>query len=136
MPWSAWIEIPIRPDGTAETTALSKVPPASGVYAIAGKHPNGMYNTRYVGRSRRNVRERLRRHLTGHGNIKMETLVNLRKKLPMLPSFWVAYLETKEPSIVEAVYLDSKSLPTCNLIRARLPAEVAEALVWKSELED
>lgn len=137
MPWSAWIEVPLRADGTPDTTALGKVPAASGVYAIAGKHQNGMYNTQYVGRSRRSVRERLRRHLAGDGNTVIGMQLSLRKKLPMLQtSFWVAYLETKEPSIVEAVYLDTKKLPICNLIRARLPAEVAEALVWKSKLED
>ena len=106
MPWSARIEVPLRPDGTPDTTALNKVPVTSGVYAIAGKHQNGLYNTHYVGRSKRSVRDRLRRHLTGDGNGVIESQLNLRRnpKLSMLhTSFWVAYLETKEPKIVEAV---------------------------------
>jgi len=136
MPWSTWIELPFRPDGTLDRSPLNNVPAKSGVYAIASKKRSGLYVTHYVGRSKRSIRERLQRHLSGHGNSVVSGQLDLKKAIPVAPvSICIAYLETKEPGIVEAVYLDTKDLPICNLIRARLPIGLSEWFVQHSALE-
>jgi len=43
MPWSTWIELPFRPDGTLDRSLLRNVPSKSGVYAIGSKKRNGFY---------------------------------------------------------------------------------------------
>jgi len=134
--WSLWIEVPFRRDGTLDTAPLDTIPPGSGVYAIASKKKTGLYVTHYVGRSSRSIRERLRRHLTGRGNSVVASQLALKRSIPSAPaSMWIAYLETNEPKIVEAVYLDANDRPICNLIKARLPFGLSESLVQRAELE-
>ena len=134
--WSTWIEIPFGRDGSLDTKPLLNVPESSGVYAIASKKGTGLYVTHYVGRSGRSIRERLRRHLTGNGNSVIASQLALKKSIPSAPvSMWIAYLETSEPKIVEAFYIDANDRPICNLIKARLPSGLSESLVEKSELE-
>lgn len=136
MPWSNWIELSFRLDGSLDTSPLNMVPAASGVYAIASKKRNGLYVTHYVGRSVRSVRDRLKQHLTGRSNKVIATELALKRNIPSAPmSMCVAYLETREPKIVEAVYLDTHDLPICNIYRARLPQGISEALVHSSKLD-
>jgi hypothetical protein len=135
MPWSDWIKLPFDGEGTLNRDSLAKLPARPGVYAIASEKTNGLYVTHYVGRSK-NIQERLRRHLTGHGNSVIATQLALKKSIPSAPaSICVAYLETSEPKIVEALYIDTHDLPICNLIRARLPVCLSEVLVQRAELE-
>ena len=135
MPWSAWITLPFDADGNLNREALAHLPGRPGIYAIASEKANRFYVTHYIGRSK-NIRDRLRRHLTGHGNSVIASQLVLKKSIPSAPaSICVAYLETSEPKIVEAVYLDALDLPICNLIRARLPLGLSEALVLRSDLE-
>jgi len=95
-----------------------------------------MYVTHYVGRSRRSIRERLQKHLRGQGNTVIASQLTLKKSVPSAPaSLCVAYLETDEPKIVEALYIDASDRPICNLIRARLPFGLSESLVQRAELE-
>ena len=137
MPWSTWIELSFNAAGELDRSQLIAVPSGPGVYAIASKKQTGLYVTHYVGRSKRSIRERLQRHLTGRGNSVMASQLQLKKSIPVAPaSICVAYLETNEPAIVEAVYLDTKPLPVCNLIRARLPFGLSEWDVQHSALED
>ena len=111
------------------------LPSRPGVYAIASKKANGLYVTHYVGRSK-NIHDRLQRHLTGHGNSVVASQLQLTKSIPSAPaSICVAYLETSDPKIFEAVYLDTRDLPICNLIRARLPAGLSQTLVQNAVLE-
>jgi len=143
--WSTWIEVPFDKAGHVNTTPLTRVPAAAGVYAIASKKSNGFYVTHYVGRSCRSMRERLQRHMGGRGNKVVASELALRKnedwaKLlskypPARNSMWIAYLKTSEPKIVEAVYLDTRDLPVCNLIKARLPFGLSESLVFRAQLE-
>jgi hypothetical protein len=135
--WSTWIELAFNSNGTLNTTALNKVPIGSGVYAIASKKSTGLYVTHYVGRSSRSIRERLQRHLCGNGNKVVASQLMLKRSIPSAPGNYicVAYLETKEPKIVEAAYLDTQDLPVCNLIRARLPPGISQALLWGAEFE-
>jgi hypothetical protein len=136
MPWSNWIELSFRHDGTLDTSPLSGVPRVSGVYAIASKKQAGFYVTHYVGRSSHSIRERLQRHLSGHGNGVVRLQLELKRNIPSAPaSICVAFLQTSEPKIVEALFLDSSDLPICNIYRARLPAGLSEWLVRQSELE-
>ena len=136
MPWSSWIELSFRPDGTLDRSKLSRVPAGSGVYAIASKKQTGFYVTHYVGRSSRSIRERLQRHLGGHGNSMINTQLSIKEDIPSAPtSICVAYLETNEPKIVEAIYLDANDRPICNIIKARLPFGLSESSVQRSKLE-
>jgi len=134
--WSPWIEVPFDKTGNLNLTVLIRVPQGAGVYAIASKKSTGLYVTHYVGRSCRSIRERLRRHLTGHGNSVVASQLALKKNMPLAPaSIWIAYLETSEPKIVEAVYLDTSDLPICNMIKARLPFGLSETLLRGAPLE-
>jgi hypothetical protein len=135
MPWSDWMNLPFSGDGTLNRDNLMKLPERPGVYAIGSKKANGFYVTHYVGRSK-NIQERLRQHLTGHGNSVVASQLALKKSVPSAPAcICVAYLETDDPKIVEALYLDTHDLPICNLIRARLPAGLSQALVQNAPLE-
>lgn len=135
MSWSNWMEVPFNADGTLKLAQLTSLPQRPGVYAIASKKSNGFYVTHYVGRSK-NIQERLRRHLTGRGNKVIASQLMLKNAMPLAPaSICVAYLETSDPKIVEALYIDTSDLPICNFIRARLPFSLSEALVRKAELE-
>ena len=134
--WSPWIEVPFDKNGNLLTTPLFKVPQSAGVYAIASKKSTGLYVTHYVGRSCRSIRERLQRHLTGQGNSVVASQLALKKRMPSSPaSICIAYLETSEPKIVEAVYLDTSDLPICNFIKARLPFGLSEFLLRGATLE-
>ena len=134
--WSPWIEVPFDKNGILNTGPLIGVPQRAGVYAIASKKSAGLYVTHYVGRSCRSIRERLRRHLTGQGNSVVASQLALKKSMPSAPAtMWIAYLETDEPKIVEAVYLDTSDLPVCNLIKARLPFGLSESLLRGAALE-
>lgn len=136
MPWSTWIELSFSTEGILNTSGLIHVPRKPGIYAIASKKSTGLYVTHYVGRSK-NIRERLQRHLTGYGNSIVASQLALKKTVPVAPcSICIAYLETNEPKIVEAVYIDTHDLPICNLIRARLPIGISEYFVRQSKLED
>jgi len=136
MPWSNWIELPFRNDGTLDKSSLSRVPDVSGVYAIAGKKQNGLYVTHYVGRSSRSMRERLERHLSGRGNHVIGDQLVLKKSVPSAPaSICVAYLATNEHKIIEALYLDTDDRPVCNIIRACLPAGLLESSIRNAKLE-
>jgi len=135
MPWSNWIHLAFQTDGTLDTSPLSVVPRTSGVYAIASSKPNGFYVTHYVGRSV-NIRERLSNHLHGRGNKIVAMQLDLKKTVPVSPAnICVAYLETSEPKIVEALFIDTTDLPICNIYRARLPNGLSEWSVRNSELE-
>jgi hypothetical protein len=135
MSWSEWLKLPFNGDGTLNLQSLNRVPDKPGVYAIGSDQQTGQYVTHYVGRSK-NIRERLRRHLTGHGNSVIASQLALKRSVPLAPAkICVAYLETNEPKIVEAVYIDTADLPICNLIRARLPAGLSQVLVQRAELE-
>ena len=128
--------MPFDKTGNLNVTVLIRVPQGAGVYAIASKKSTGLYVTHYVGRSCRSIRERLRRHLTGHGNSVVASQLALKKNMPLAPaSIWIAYLETSEPKIVEAVYLDTSDLPICNMIKARLPFGLSETLLRGAQLE-
>jgi len=134
--WSSWIQMPFRTDGSLDVRPLNRVPQRPGVYAIANKKQTGLFVTHYVGRSCRGIRERLRRHLTGHGKSVVATQLMLKRSIPSAPaSMWIAFLETSEPKIVEALYIDSNDRPICNLIRARLPFGIPESLLRHSKLE-
>ena len=133
MPWSNWIDVPFNSNGTLNRVPLTALPQRPGVYAVASKQRNGLYVTHYVGRSK-NIQERLHRHLTGHGNKVIASQLLLKKTITLAPaSICVAFLETSDPKIVEALYIDTHDLPICNLIRARLPIGLSEALVQKAD---
>ena len=135
--WSPWIELPFNQKGVLDTSLLATVPNSAGVYAIASKESNGLYVTHYVGRSCRSIRERLQKHLRGHGNTVIASQLLLKRSVPLAPaSMCVAYLETTEPKIVEAFYIDADDRPICNLIKARLPVGLSETFVRRSELEE
>ena len=139
MPWSKWFEVTFDDDGMFEFASLNKHVRAhmSGIYAIGHMMSANSYYTWYVGRSSRCIRGRLSRHLTGKASGKIRPQVELKKSLPSTPlRLSVAYLETSEPKLVEAVYIDSKDRPICNIYRARLPPGLSEALIVRSELED
>jgi hypothetical protein len=135
--WSPWIKVPFREDGTLDITPLNDVPRVSGVYAIASKKSSGLFVTHYVGRSRRSMRERLWRHLTGRGNGVVASQLALKETIPAAPaSIWIAYLETSEPKLIEAIYLDASDRPICNLIKARLPFGLTKLSVLNAKLEN
>lgn len=138
MPWSNWIELKFKGDGTLDRSRLSKIPTSPGVYAIGMRKRTGGHVILYVGRSL-HLRVRLNRHLTGHGNSVIATQLLLNQKSPTAPwalsSLTVAVFPTKEPKIVESVLIDSKDRPICNLVRARLPSGLSESAVFRSRLD-
>lgn len=136
MPWSKWIELSFREDGSLDMRPLTRIPCESGIYAIASKKQTELFVTHYVGRSSRSMRERLVRHLSGRGNKVIAAALSVKRDIPSAPmSVFVAYLESTEPKIVEAIYLDATDLPVCNIYRACLPAGLSEILIRHSELE-
>ena len=136
MPWSEWIELKFSPAGVLDKSPLKLVPSSSGVYAIGSKKRTGLFMTHYVGRSSRSIRERLEKHLGGAGNAVIAMELALKRDVPSAPmSMWVAFLQTTEPKIVEALYLDSDDIPICNIYRACLPPGVSEELLRASKLD-
>ncbi|MFB2891640.1 GIY-YIG nuclease family protein [Aerosakkonemataceae cyanobacterium BLCC-F50] len=137
MAWSRWFECKFDEQGNLDTSALQKAPSSSGVYAIATK-TGWSYNTQYVGRSGRSIRNRLQSHLSGRGNRVISSLLAQKKNRPQdrPDSLYFAFLETREHKLIEATYIDAEDRPVCNLIRASLPEGLREGDVMNSPLED
>lgn len=137
MAWSRWFECKFDAQGNLDTSTLQKAPSSSGVYAIATK-TGWSYNTQYVGRSGRSIRNRLQSHFSGRGNRVISSLLTQKKNRPQdrPNSLYFAFLGTREHKLIEAAYIDAKDRPVCNLIRASLPKGLREGDVMNSPLED
>lgn len=139
MPWSHWTECKFSANGEIDKSRLREAPDRPGIYAIATKVGYG-YSTKYIGRSK-SIRERLNRHFSGDGNRVIKQLLLDKREGGLstrpLNALYFAYLETSEPKLLEAAYIDANELerPVLNLIRARLPEGLREGEIFKSELE-
>ncbi|KKJ01272.1 hypothetical protein [Prochlorothrix hollandica] len=138
MAWSSWIEFRFKSSGELNLDRVENVRPTAGVYAIATK-TGSRYNVQYVGRSGRSMRGRVQAHLKGKGNKVLASLLAHKKQMPTdpTPALYVAYWETAEHKLVEAVHISASDRPICNLIKgSRLPDGLREGDVLKSPLED
>lgn len=137
MSWSSWLECPFRTTGELSLDRVSQIPSKAGVYAISTK-TGSRYNVHYVGRSKRSMRERVQSHLKGQGNKVIASLLAHKKQMPTDPTqaLYVAYWETQEHKLVEALHISASDRPLCNLIKgSRLPSGLQEAEVVRSPLE-
>jgi hypothetical protein len=136
MPWSDWFECRFYANGELDISQLSRADKAPGVYAIATKTGTN-YQTQYVGRSGRSIRDRLTAHLTGKGNKVIASVLRSKKDRPSQPlqALYFAFLPTREHKLIEAAYIDANDRPVCNLIKARLPDGMRDVQVYSSELE-
>jgi len=139
MAWSNWIECRFDANGQLDTSNLRNAPSSGGVYAIATK-TGWSYNTQYVGRSKNDIRGRLKAHLTlndRYGNHVINSILVSKKDRPNQPlnALYFAFLETREHKLIEAAYIDANDRPVCNLIRARLPEGLREQDVFRSDLD-
>jgi GIY-YIG catalytic domain len=137
MTWSRWSECKFDGQGNLDTSNLREAPNSSGVYAIATK-TGSSYNTQYVGRSGRSIRNRLQSHLSGRGSKVISSLLAQKQNRPQdrPESLYFAYLETREHKLIEAAYIDASDRPVCNIIVTRLPEGLRENDVINSPLED
>jgi len=132
------MECPFKSSGELNTDRVSRVPAKSGVYAIATK-TGSRYNVQYVGRSGRSMRGRVEAHLKGRGNKVLASLLDHKKQMPSDPTkaLYVAYWETTDHKLVEAMHISASARPVCNLIRgSRLPEGLREADVVNSPFDD
>lgn len=80
-------------------------------------------------------------HFSGNGNRVIKQLLLDKKEIGLttrpLNALYFAYLETSDPKLLEAAYLDAGELdrPVLNLVTARLPEGLRESEIFKSELE-
>jgi hypothetical protein len=137
MSWHGWIKCKFDDQGELDTSPLRDVPNEAGIYAIATE-TLWSYQTHYIGRSGRSMRERLQRHLNGKGNHVIAGVLANKRKTPSDPTaaLFVAFFPTREHKLVEAAFIDAEDRPLGNLIRARLPQGLREEDVFGSEKED
>jgi hypothetical protein len=137
MAWSRWQECKFNSKGEIDQTALRHAPDRPGIYAIATKIGWG-YSTKYIGRSK-TIRSRLNRHFSGQGNRVIRSILDDKKAggntTKPLQALYFAYLETSDPKLLEAAYIDTSDRPIANLIRANLPEGLRERDIAKAERE-
>ena len=152
--WSNWIAFPFNSKGLIDLKNLEGISKDSGIYAISSKWKGGSPTIAYVGRSSKSIYERVRKHLTGHGNrVIASQLVNAKAMADLIKAeaeklgcnvtsphtprtICVTFFPTKEPKIAEAAFLDDKDRPICNMIRACLPAGLTWEAIRRAKLNE
>lgn len=104
MGWSQWLKFHVEDNGKVDTTNLYQIPQTGGVYAIATRAFGGM-QIHYVGRSKNNMKGRLRSHfgMYKNGSEQIRVLLLAKKDNSNMPinGFYVTFLPTKGHKILE-----------------------------------
>lgn len=128
--WHDWLECPFDAQGNLEPNALQNViqniPKEAGVYVIATRTSDNRYQTQYIGRSGRDIRDRVNSHLKGKGNKIVKDLLQHKQDNPYSPmsSLYVTFVSSQDQKLIEKLYLDAEDRPIANLRRERLPKEL------------